>query len=453
MKINNILVAALFLAVAPAQAQTEPGAGNWETWFIPSGKTYRLPPPPANKADIAEVLARQKSLDSATLRQIAYWNAGSPGYRWQQLMDKIWMRDALQNGILANMLLPVAIYDATVAAWDSKFAHPRMRPFEADKRIVLLATRPDSPSYPCEHSVAAGAATTVIAHFFPALADSVQRMAQRAMDSRVAAGLAFPSDTRAGFDLGKRIAEVEIAHTKGFLNNTPWDGKRPDQPGLWNGPFAMLPNAGLSKTVVLERGNQFRPGPPPDFTQEMLELKNFKQTPSSMANALHVDNEDVWGDLTDKKVFEYNLHLNPPRAARIYAVTAIGIYDGFVACWDAKYTYWGIRPEQMDTTFQPLLVSSPPFPGYPSGHAAVGAVTANLLCHFFPAEKAYFQKMAKSGAESRFQGGIHFRTDNDVALVLGQNVAGAIVQKIKQDRADQPSLFEKSKHRGEKAKH
>jgi membrane-associated phospholipid phosphatase len=436
MKIKNILAVTLFLMAAQLQAQTEPDAGNWKTWFIPSGKTYRLPPPPANKTEIAEVLARQKSLDSATLQQIAYWNAGSPGYRWQQLMDKIWMNDALKNGILANMLLPVSIYDATVAAWDSKYAHHRLRPFEADKRIKLHAVRPESPSFPCEHSVAAGAASTIIAHFFPALADSVQHMAERAMDTRVAAGLAFPSDTRAGFDLGKRIAEAEIAHTKGFLNNAPWDGKRPGLPSIWNGKFAMLPNAGTSKTVALESGSQFRPGPPPDFVQDMAELKNFKQTPRSMANALLFNSEPVWSDLVDKKIFEHNLHLNPPRAARIYAATAIGIYDGFVACWDAKYAYWGIRPEQMDTTFQPLLGSSPPFPGYPSGHAAVGAVTANLLCHFFPAERDLFEKMAKDGAESRFQGGIHFRTDNEVALVLGQKVAGAIVQKVKMDGAD-----------------
>jgi hypothetical protein len=34
------------------------------------------------------------------------------------------------------------------------------------------------------------------------------------MDSRIAAGVAFPSDTRAGFDLGKRIAEKELNKLK-----------------------------------------------------------------------------------------------------------------------------------------------------------------------------------------------------------------------------------------------
>jgi membrane-associated phospholipid phosphatase len=132
-----------------------------------------------------------------------------------------------------------------------------------------------------------------------------------------------------------------------------------------------------------------------------------------------------------KKMYEYNLQLNAPLAAKIYATAAIGYYDGFVACFDAKYTYWGIRPEQYDTTFMPVLGSSPPFPGYPSGHAAVSSVTAELYSYFFPADRAYFHQKAKEVAESRFQGGIHFRTDNEVAVELGKKVAAKIIEKIK----------------------
>jgi hypothetical protein len=43
---------------------------------------------------------------------------------------------------------------------------------------------------------------------------------------------------------------------------------------------------------------------------------------------------------------------------------------------------------------------------------------------------------AKEVAESRFQGGIHFRTDNEVALELGKKVAIEIVKKLKLDGAD-----------------
>ncbi len=430
-KIISILLVVLFIT-SNLLAQSEPDAGKWKTWFITSVKTFRLPAPASYKEEIAEVLAIQKNLDSTGRQQIVYWNAGSPGYRWQELMDKLWMTDTSTRGMLANMLLAVSIYDATVAAWDTKYSVKRPRPFEADNRIKALVPKAESPSYPCEHSVAAGVATTIFSHFFPSLKDSVNRMAQRLMSSRIAAGASFPSDTRAGFDLGKRIAEKEIEHTKDFRATGTWDGKVPEGPGYWKGKFALYPLGGQSKTVVLQSGSQVRPGPPPDFAKEMAEMKNFKQSFRSMSNALFYANQPFWQDLLNKKVFEHNLHLNPPQAAKIYAVAAIGTYDGFVACWDAKFTYWGIRPSQYDTTYKPL-VPTPPFPGYPSGHAAISSVMAEVYSYFFPADRAYFVARAKDVAESRFQAGIHFRTDNDVALELGKKVGVAVIEKVKAD--------------------
>lgn len=435
MKNRFPLSVAAALVVTFAQAQVEPTAGTWKTWFIPSGRAYRLPPPPAHRDELAQVLARQQTLTAADRQRIAYWNAGAPGYRWQRLLYNQWMSNPGDEGILAYLLLGVATHDATVAAWDTKHAHRRPRPFAADGRVKALAPKPDSPSYPCEHSVAAGVAATLVARFFPALADSARRMAEEVMASRVAAGVAFPSDTRAGFELGKRIAEAEITQTAGFVTRTAWDGKVPQGPGFWRGKKPISPMAGLNKTVVLASGSQFRPGPPPDFARDMAELKAFKPKFGAKANAFFFASQPFWEDLLHKKIFEHNLHLNPPRAARLYAAAAVGYYDGFVACWDAKYAYWGIRPDQLDTTYHALL-PTPPFPGYPSGHAAIGGVLAELYAHFFPAERAYFLKRAKDGAESRFQGGIHFRTDNEVGLDLGRKVAAAIVERVKADGAD-----------------
>ena len=434
MKKKLIIIAVMATAIQ-LKAQVEPAAGTWKTWFIASGKDYRLKPPTSYKQEIMQVLSSQKTIDSAAWQQITYWSAGSPGYRWQTMMTGLWTTDTGPNGALANMLLSVGIYDATIAAFDTKYAYNRPRPYRADSRIKIYAPKSESPSYPCEYSVAAGVATTVIAHFYPSMADSVNRMAQRLMQSRIAAGTAFPSDTRAGFDLGKMIAEKEIVYTKDFVSKTPWDGKTPEGPGHWKGKFAMLPMAGHNKTIVLESGSQFRPAPPPDYAKDMAELKNYKQTFGSMSNALFYASNLFWDELLNKKIFEYNLYLNPPRAARLYAITAIGYYDGFVACWDAKYTYWGIRPNQYDTTFH-SLVPTPPFPGYPSGHAALSSVCAELYSYFFPAEEGYFHQKAKDVAESRFQAGIHFRTDNEVALELGKKVADAVIEKARMDGAD-----------------
>jgi hypothetical protein len=434
MKKILLLITSVWLIAIMVHAQS-PDAGNWKTWFVQSGKDYRLAPPVSSKQEVAQVLSSQRNMDSAALQQVLFWNTGSPGFRWEEMINKLWMTDTSGNGALANMLVATGIYDATVAAWDTKYAYQRPRPFVADSRIKVFALKPESPSYPCEYSVAAGVGATIIAHFFPSLADSVNHMAKQAMASRIAAGTAWPSDTRAGFELGKRIAEKEIEHTKDFTCKIPWNGKRPEGAGIWKGK-PMLPQAGLSKTVVLDSASQFRPVPPPDYAKDMAELKAFKPGFRSTANAFYWASQDFWFEALNKKIFEYNLNLDPPAAARLYAITAIGQYDAFTACWDAKYTYWGTRPDQYDTTFHPVLIYTPPFPGYPSGHAVLSGMEATLYSYFFPAEQSYFQKKAKDAAESRFQGGIHFRTDNEVGLELGRKIANALIKKLKSDGVD-----------------
>lgn len=435
MKNKILLPILLFMITATAEAQVEPGAGNWKPWFITSAKNYRLPSPPPAKQELAQVVIAQRNIDSVGMRKIEYWNAGAPGYRWYHMASRLWMTDITGNGALAQLLMGTAIYDATLAAWHSKYAFNRPRPFVAHSKIRVYGVKPESPSYPCEHSVAAGVAVTIISHFYPAMADSVERMAQHLMTSRVAAGVAFPSDTREGFELGKKIAAEEIELTKDFITTKQFDGKMPNEPGVWTGKHPLLPMAGYSQTVVLDSANQLRPGPPPDFAKEMEELRNFKQTFYSRANAWHYASQPIGDDLLNKKIFEYNLHLNPPRAARIYAATAVAYYDAFTACFDAKYAYWGIRPDQYDTTYRPL-VPTPPFPGYPSGHAVMSGVVGELFPYFFPGEKALCMKIAREGAESRFHAGIHFRTDNDAGLEMGYKVAEKVIERISYDGAE-----------------
>jgi hypothetical protein len=116
------------------------------------------------------------------------------------------------------------------------------------------------------------------------------------------------------------IAEKEIAQTKDFVPPTTWDRKMPEQPGMWKGKNPIFPLAGRNKTVVLDSSSQFRPGPPPDFAKDMAELKSFKQTFRSMSNAFFWAGHDFWADELDKKIFEYNIHLDPPLAARLYAI-------------------------------------------------------------------------------------------------------------------------------------
>ena len=78
---KKILVISLMIVSTTTQlsAQPEANAGTWKTWFISSGKDYRLPAPPSYNNEIEQVLAIQKNLDSAGWQQISYWNAGADG--------------------------------------------------------------------------------------------------------------------------------------------------------------------------------------------------------------------------------------------------------------------------------------------------------------------------------------------------------------------------------------
>src|SRR5688572_30776372 len=109
-KILLIHALTLFIMVH-VTAQVEPTAGNWKTWFITSGKEYRLPSPPSNSKDeFAQIISAQSKLDAAGIQNIAFYNAGPPGYRWYNMVSKLWMTDISGNGALAQMLIGTTIY-------------------------------------------------------------------------------------------------------------------------------------------------------------------------------------------------------------------------------------------------------------------------------------------------------------------------------------------------------
>ena len=85
---------------------------------------------------------------------------------------------------------------------------------EADPQLATALPAPRSPSIRREHSVAAGAGSAVLAHFFPKEAQRFTEAAEEASRSRVLAGVVYPSDARAGLELGRAVAARVIAYLK-----------------------------------------------------------------------------------------------------------------------------------------------------------------------------------------------------------------------------------------------
>jgi membrane-associated phospholipid phosphatase len=102
--------------------------------------------------------------------------------------------------------------------------------------------------------------------------------------------------------------------------------------------------------------------------------------------------------------------------------------DAGVACWDAKYTYWAIRPHQLDPEFSPLF-GVPGHPSYPSAHSCFSSAAATMLAHLFPADAEEVRALALEASESRVWAGLHFRSDLEAGNQIGRDVANAVIER------------------------
>jgi hypothetical protein len=138
------------------------------------------------------------------------------------------------------------------------------------------------------------------------------------------------------------------------------------------------------------------------------------------------------------------------RCAAAYAVASVAIFDGFISCWEEKYTSRTVRPvtvirEWIDPLWEPLL-QTPSFPEYTSGHSVVSAAAAEVLSSLFgdvpfhdTTELPYldlerrFQSPRQAAAEagmSRIYGGIHFPSANEEGKKQGIRVGQKVWQRL-----------------------
>ena len=438
---------ALFPAWSETAGQIEPNAGNWKTWVISSGKDYRVPPPPDAAATQSELqwlkgfLAASQA-DQNIPPQITYWDAGSPAYRWIDLVTNRLLagqlvlpgHNPLDSPVRIFAYLATAMYDATVAAWDSKYAYNRPRPSEADPTIKSTLPVPRSPSYPSEHAATAAAAAEVLAYFFPADAATYRSLAEEAARSRVFAGLQFPSDYSAGMDLGRQVAArvIEKAKADGF--DTVWTGTVPTGKCMWVGTNPLNVTGPSWKPFLLSSASEFRPPPPPacdspTMVAQVADVRNFPRSPAAFATN---ERAFYYQSLEGAQTFHYRyanqwiaedkLDQNAPRAARVYALLATSMWDSAIASQDGKFTYWYLRPHMLDPAIVPLF-PVPNFPSYPSNHSTLSTLRGEILAYLFPTRADFARSLGKQAGDSRIWAGIHYEIDNQAGVQLGKAIA------------------------------
>lgn len=229
---------------------------------------YRAPAPPALEtpqyaAAVDEVM-RLGRVDSTTRTAdqtdiAVFWADGggtfTPPGHWNQIAAEVTSTEQLSLLDTARTfaMLNLALADAGIAAWDSKYAHDLWRPIDAIRDAALdnnpatsadsnwtpLLQTPPFPTYTSGHSTFSGAADAVLTSLFgnafaftteldshsalgqrpldPALVvrrsfDSFTDAAEEAGLSRIYGGIHYSFDNSAGLEAGRGVGQYVVNH-------------------------------------------------------------------------------------------------------------------------------------------------------------------------------------------------------------------------------------------------
>ena len=228
-------------------------AGTWRPWLMTANDQFvgSLPGPSSygSQAFMDQLMATLNTVNNETQaqRNIAYfWDDGpgtlTPPGHWISIAENVIkaQRPSNEQALRELALQSAAEADAGVGAWRIKYTSWSVRPITAIWRLcdggkTLCSetavradpsqapyrskwyspiTTPAFPSYPSAHAAFSGAASSVIAYFFPAAAAKVTAMAEQAAQSRVYGGIHYPEDSRDGLLLGRMIGQLAIDRAK-----------------------------------------------------------------------------------------------------------------------------------------------------------------------------------------------------------------------------------------------
>ncbi len=314
----------------------------------------------------------------------------------------------------------------------------------AQYRAVLAAEEvPGVPPHASPQGAVAGASTVVLSGLFPADA-ALFESELSAQKSELAESEHAHDAFIAGEQVGRAIGEDILALARTDRFDAVWTGSVPTGPGYWSSDFdppraPQLPLLGQMRPFLMESGDQFRPAPPPAFgSPEFLAALNEVRQISDHRTSDQISIAQFWalttGSLTagfwneeaTKRIARY--HLNERRAAHTLALMSMAAMDATIACYDAKYTYWLIRPYRADPAIT-TPIARPNHPSYPSSHGCSSTASANILAAAFPSDAGQLIAMADEAGESRLYAGLHYRFDKDAARVIGQQVAALALSR------------------------
>ena len=427
------------LLTSPASAIDGAPAPRAEGWLV---KSYRDVQPSATRpngrneqAALKAITAKRTAADVARIR---WWATGGPAYRWNEII----LDEMQENFVTLPMsarhlaLFHTAIDDAVAAAAYAQ-GNAQGTASRSEEIDAALRAAPRSSLSPSQHSAAATAAAAVLGYLFPARAEKFSAMAEEAMQMRLAGGMEYPSDVAAGRMIGERIAALAIARGKADRSDAKWTGSVPQGPGRWQGTNPIAPMAGTWQPWVLSSPGEFRPAEPPavdsaEVASALKELKSFPRTPKSNHRAVFWEvnggarAHTLWNEIARMKLLEHGT--NAATASRVLAAVNIALIDAGIACWEAKYTFWYVRPTQLDPELKSVF-PPPNHPSYPAAHGCFSTAAATVLAAVFPSDRDRLLALGKEAAEARIWAGIHYRFDIDAGQEIGRRVGERTLER------------------------
>lgn len=335
-----------------------------------------------------------------------FWETGAT-VAWNELTDRLLARRP-SNAIRVDVYLALAQLRAAEAA--------------------RAGTRPHPPI----SAAIGGASVAVLSAFFPL--DIAELEA--ALDAQEAAD-PWPGNKHENFAAGEAIGRAIGARVNTFaqsdLVGLTDPGTPPVGPGTWIANGAPLRGLLGARPFYLSSTDELRSVPPPafgsaEFTAALAEVRQISDTRTAEQVALaqywHVNQSPfsnaVFSALARELIVTHRK--SDAEAARIMFLMYSAVFDAGIACFDAKYAYWLIRPSQADPGIT-LVVPLPNHPSYPSAHSCVDGAFSGVLQAAFPSARDRLEETAQEASESRLYAGLHYRFDKDVGLALGRAAA------------------------------
>jgi hypothetical protein len=311
---------------------------------------------------------------------------------------------------------------------------------------------------------AAAAAHTVLVTYVPS--------AQASLDAAYAASLAKLPAGKAktrGIAFGTRVAEHLIRLRADDGRNAPIEFTQPPAPGVWRPtPPLFLPMSapwmGFVRPLLVRSATQFAPPPPPAltsarYTRDFNEVKalgsltSTERTPAQTDTALFFSGNALIQYNTALRDQVTVRHLDIVDAARMFAAIDMSLGDAEISVWHAKYVhgYWrpitainladtdGNPATVADPTWVPLL-TTPPYPEYPSGYNVVNSTVTHGLEDLFHIRHLHLTLISTAVApgivrhydsgralrrdvvDARVWLGIHFRFADTAARDMGRRL-------------------------------